>query len=165
MRASLRRFAAVICLTAIGGLSASTALGGQTTASISTKVVEDLRLQQLWGMNYGTFSPGAAGGTVRTRTGVSPNTVATGSVKLVTNGGPAAFQVDGADNATFSIQVSPSVTLQSGSNSMTSTLTSIDSGQLGNGVGFIFMVEGTLTVGPNQPSGTYTGSYLVNVSY
>jgi hypothetical protein len=80
----------------------------------------------------------------------------------------ATFTVAGLASAGYSITLPASTTLTSGGNNMTvNTFTSNPSGTgtLSGGGTQTLSVGGTLQVGASQPTGTYSGSFNVTVTY
>ena len=78
------------------------------------------------------------------------------------------FNITGAANQTFKIVMDETVTLNSGENSMTASLTKnlANSGNaLGAGGAAQLIVGGTLNVAAGQATGAYAGTYNVTVSY
>ena len=77
----------------------------------------------------------------------------------------AGFDVTGTDGETVSVASDPSVTLNSGTNSMTANIvSSVSTMTLTGGVGS-FNVGGLLNVGANQADGAYVGTFNVTVNY
>lgn len=118
---------------------------------------------------FGRFAAGS-GGTITV--GPSGARSAGGGVVLVSSGaGTAAqFSVSGDANATYAISLPAdgAVSLASGANSMAvNTFTSSPSptGTLSAGGTQTLSVGATLTVGGNQPVGTYSGTFDVTVNY
>ena len=79
--------------------------------------------------------------------------------------GTAASTVAVSAGETVSVASDPSVTLTSGTNSMTANIVaSVSTMTLTGGVGS-FNVGGLLNVGANQADGAYVGSFNVTVNY
>jgi hypothetical protein len=113
-------------------------------------------------LDFGTIVTGTAASTVS----VSAGGIACGS-GLVCSGttSAAGFDVTGTDGQTVSVASDPSVTLTSGTNSMTAKIVaSVSTMTLTGGVGS-FNVGGLLNVGANQADGAYQGTFNVTVNY
>lgn len=118
---------------------------------------------------FGSFAAGTGGTVAISAAGVrSPG----GDVILVSSGSgsAASFNVSGTPNATYAISLPANgvVSLTSGSNSMAVnnfTSNPASSGQLSGGGSQTLMVGATLSVGSNQATGTYSGSFNVTVNY
>lgn len=118
---------------------------------------------------FGSFAAGA-GGTIT----VSPASArsASGGVILVPSGSgsAASFNVSGTSNATYAITLPANgmVSLTSGENAMAVNdflSNPASSGQLSIGGSQTLTVGATLSVGSNQPSGSYSGTFNVTVNY
>ena len=113
-------------------------------------------------LDFGTIVSGAAASTVA----VSGGGRACGA-GIVCSGAfsAAGFDVTGTDGETVSVASDPSVTLNSGTNSMTADIvSSVSTLLLTGGVGS-FDVGGLLNVGANQADGAYVGTFNVTVNY
>lgn len=122
---------------------------------------------------FGSFSAGSGGGVT-----VSPGGMrsAGGGVVLLSSGaGTAAqFSVTGDPSVTYSITLPANggVSLTSGANSMalnnftsTPSASTPSTGLLSAGGSQTLSVGATLSVGSNQASGSYSGSFDVTVNY
>lgn len=124
-------------------------------------------------ISFGTFIAGN-GGTVTIEASSAGIRSRTGSVVLPISsqfpqGNAASFTVSATDgyNYTIELPATNSVTLSSGANSMTiASFSSSPNGTLttSGGVATLY-VGGTLTVGNNQPTGVYGGSFSVIIVY
>ncbi len=82
--------------------------------------------------------------------------------------GPAAFIVKGAKKKNHSIVLQEnSIIVESNGNKMTveKLLSNIKEGTINDNGESDFTVGGTLHVNPDQPSGTYTGTFTVSAAY
>lgn len=155
------RPAGTTVLVALAGLSAIAGVHAQQLVLNNTR-----------GLDFGRFVAGT-GGTIT----VSPAGVRsrTGGVVLLNSlaTGQAAFTVSRASNGggnkavVISLPANGSIRLISGANSMAlnnfvSSPTAILSVPAG---GIILSVGATLSVAPNQPAGTYTGSFPLTVNF
>ena len=118
-------------------------------------------------LNFGRIAADSAPSTVTIdgndgRTGSSPN------VLLSTGATPSSahFTVAGQTGLTYDVTPDASVTLTSGTDTMTSTLVAYpgDGYQIVAGADS-FTVGGTLSVGANQAAGNYHGTFHVLVQY
>ncbi len=184
---------AVVILTMASGALAPRALafnggGNDCTQSVSegASVAQPIALVNVTGINFGRIITGTSAGTVT----VSAAGTATAGL---TAGGPtvffsalidpsaASFYVSGEPGYYYNITIPSSTTVSNGSSTMTVTLSApsahtVDghapSGQLSGtssklaSTGYdAWVIGGTLSVGANQPSGTYTGTFNAEVDY
>ena len=119
---------------------------------------------------FGSFAAGS-GGTI-TLAPNPPGRTSSGSVVLLLSGSwsAASFSVSGDTGATYAITLPANgiVTLTSGANTMAVnnfTSSPASTGQLGAGGSQALKVGATLSVGSNQASGSYSGSFVVSVDY
>lgn len=151
---------------AVCALSVGAAHAESGTANAS--VITPLTLTESSTLEFGQLSSSAASGTV---------VIDSADGRTVTGGATAeggtfrsgAWAVSGEASTAYTITLpSSDVTLTSGGNNMTvNTFTDDKSGSsTTDGAGAdTFKVGATLTVGINQASGTYTGTYDVTVAY
>ena len=113
-------------------------------------------------LDFGTIVTGAAASTVSVSAGgrsCGAGLVCSGTTSA------AGFDVTGTAGETVSVASDPSVTLTSGTNSMTANIVaSASTRTLTGGVGWV-NVGGLLNVGANQADGAYQGSFNVTVNY
>lgn len=113
-------------------------------------------------LDFGTIVTGTVDSTVS----VSSGGMSCGA-GLVCSGttSAAGFDVTGTAGETVSVASDPSVTLTSGTNTMTANIVaSVSTLTLTGGAGS-FNVGGLLNVGANQADGAYEGSFNVTVNY
>jgi Domain of unknown function (DUF4402) len=148
------------------------AASAQNTASASFSVgahiVSPLSIVKVTDMNFGDVVPSVAGGSVV----LSTAGVATPAGVNLGNGGAArtaaTFTVSGQSGYTYAITLPGSSTISDGA-THTMSVGSFTSNPSGTGA----LVSGTqalalgatLTVGPNQTPGVYSGSFNVTVTY
>ncbi|WP_068075829.1 DUF4402 domain-containing protein [Novosphingobium lentum] len=153
-----------------GANAAHAASGNSDTASGSANatVVAPISITHIAGagLNLGTVTSGT-GGTVI----VSPNGSGsvTGDVATVAGNTNAAdaFTVTGDPERAFDIFMSSGNTVSTGGttpSTMALDITAPSSASLAAGA-YTLNVGGTLTVGSDQPEGTYSGTYTATVSY
>ena len=121
-------------------------------------------------LSFGSFTAGS-GGTITI--GAGGSRMKTGTIILVNQGGSAAaaqFNVTGTPSAVFTISlpVDGTVMLSDGSNTLAlngfvSSPASV--GTLSGGGSQLISVGATMTVGPNQAPGNYSGAFSVTVNY
>jgi hypothetical protein len=144
------------------GAHAATATGDATAT-----VIEPITITKTANLRFGKLAGGAGGTVVVSSAG---SRTKSGGVFLSPSdtGGAASFDVTGEPNATYSITLPTSVSLVSGSNSMSLDTFTSDLGATGtlSALGAQTMnVGGTLTVAANQAAGSYAGSFNVSVDY
>ncbi|MGV8892780.1 MAG: DUF4402 domain-containing protein [Burkholderiaceae bacterium] len=118
---------------------------------------------------FGSLVAGSGGTVTVSLTGVRS---ASGGVILLPSGSGSAalFSVTGNSSATYAITLPANgvVSLTSGANTMAVnnfTSNPAPTGQLSVGGSQTLSVGATLSVGSNQPSGPYSGSFNVMVNY
>lgn len=129
-----------------------------------------ISLSNTQALAFGTFVAGSGGSVVIAPSGA--RSASGGLVLVSSNAGAAAqFSVAGDPNFTYAITLpsNGTVTLSDGAgNSMNvSNFTSSPSltGQLSGAGSQQLSVGATLNVGNNQPTGAYSGSFIVTVNY
>lgn len=141
---------------------ASAANAASATATAKAKILKQITVTKTSDLDYGTIVTSASESTViLTPAGAftcGPNLVCTGTKSA------AAFTVVGTIGQLATVSVPATVTLNSGSNKMTSTLLSSAS-VLTLGEINTFSVGGTLTVGANQADGVYSTTFDATVNY
>jgi len=141
--------------------------GACMVASVSWAAA--IALGNTQGLAFGKFVAGAGGSVTVSPTG---GRSASGGVVLVPSGSGAAaqFSVTGDPSATYAISLPGNgvVSLTSGANSMAlNNFTSSPNltGALSVGGSQILTVGATLSVGSNQATGSYSGTFDVTVNY
>jgi hypothetical protein len=147
----------------------SASLNSNIYATILAKKPTDLfSIQKLIDLNFGDIAITSSSGslTINPQTNVSTSTG--GVVPQPSLRTRAEFLVKGKQNQPFYISVNQSsVVLQNTQNSaykLTVNLTNYSIGYFSNIGEANFYVGGTLIVGANQPKGTYTGTFVVNLN-
>jgi Mat/Ecp fimbriae major subunit len=141
---------------ASGAANASTG-SADATATILTPIV----VTKTDNLEFGKIVAGSSPSTVE----VGASSFTCGAVTCTGSHKAAGFGLTGTDGESVSVASDASVTLTSGSDTMTATLTPSDTSlTLASGAAS-FTVGGTLSVGANQASGAYTGSFNVTVDY
>jgi hypothetical protein len=137
--------------------------------NLSAKIAVPISISQTSGLNFGTFASGATSGTI-TQAGVR-----TGGVTLINSGearSAGIFAVTGEALGTgtipYTFTMPSSVTLTSGANTLTATLTFASGSSartLSSSGSQTVTINSTLTVAANKPAGYYSGTYSVTVAY
>lgn len=119
---------------------------------------------------FGSFAPGVSSGAVTISAAGARSSG--GGVFLVASGAgsAASYTVGGTSSATYAITLPSNgvVVLTSGPNSMAVNNFSsnpVGTGVMGGGGTQTLAVGATLTVGANQATGSYSGSFNVTVEY
>jgi Mat/Ecp fimbriae major subunit len=149
-------------------LSAGTAHAASATGEAKARILRQLTLTNTSDLQFATIISGATASTVAVSTAgaatCGPNLVCTGTTTA------ANFDLQGSNNAVVLVGGDASVTLNGSlGGTMTATLDySTNSVTLTQGPGTVggsFQVGGTLSVGANQTSGDYTGTFNVTADY
>lgn len=119
---------------------------------------------------FGSFAPGVSSGTVTINAAGARSS--SGGVFLVPSGAgsAASYTVGGTGGQTYAITLPADgvVVLTSGANSMAVnnfTSNPVMAGVIGGGGTQTLTVGAALSVGGNQPTGSYSGSFNVTVEY
>jgi len=141
------------------------AANNSASANASVNIVSPLTLVNDSGLDFGTVVGPFNGETVRVS-----NTGSRTCGGLTCSGTPAAanFTVSkGTANQALKVTVASTVTLNSGSNSLTVDLSTDLPGALTTDVngGAKFGVGGSLVIPANTPDGAYSGQFDVQVDY
>ena len=149
-------------------LSAGTAHAANATGEAKARILRQLTLTNTSDLQFATIISGATASTVAVTTlGASvcgPTLVCTGTTTA------ANFDIQGSNNAVVLVGGDAAVTLTGSlGGTMNATLNySAASLTLTNGPGTVggsFRVGGVLSVGANQTSGDYTGTFNVTANY
>lgn len=164
----MRKLVALIAVVACTPMECFAASGNVETinGTARAQAVTPLILVHTTGtsIRFGRFTVGSAGTVVVPNTGAASVTGGvTFSVGSVT--GLDRFVAFGDPNRLISITTS-SGTVTSGGNSMSfTTVPMLPAGYIPAGGNGFFTVGGTLSVSAGQAPGSYTGSYVVTVTY
>ena len=141
------------------------------TVNSSAVLVRTLSVSSTTSLDFGTFAPGAAPGTVVMSAAGTRS--ATGGVTLVTTseGSPSTVSMTGTPSTSYSVTLPSSVLLTASTGNATMTLNAFTTTLIGlqgtlstAGIGS-FGIGGTLTVAGSQAIATYTGNFTVTLSY
>ena len=160
------------------GLMAAPSRADSNSADAQISIVTPLSFIQVYDMDFGSIIPSATAGTVTLS--INDTRTATNGIILVGNGQQAGrFAGMGTQNQRVRIRITPAaITLTGPGPAMTvdnfiigpaPTLQQIGGSPNyrivpANGV-FWFTVGGRLSVGANQPAGTYSGTFSATLDY
>lgn len=138
------------------------------TAPVNVEIVRFLTLVNTSGLEFGKISAsGAAGTVVISHDG---NRYATGGAAVDPSDHftPATFLVQGRPNETFSVQLPDRIELfdKNGNKIVIENFkTNAEQGNLSPSGDSEISVGGKLNLDPNQPSGSYNGTLVIDVHY
>lgn len=160
-----KMFKAIIAgsLLASLGMGATAAHAASATATARAKILRQVTVTNTSDLQFGTIVTGTAASTVV----ISPAGARTCGTGLFCSStfGAAGFDVTGTSGQVVTVQIPASVTLTSGGNSMTASLSSSASTLTLANNAASFSVGGTLNVGANQADGDYEGTFNATVDY
>jgi hypothetical protein len=139
------------------------------TATVTADITTTITVRTINGLVFGSLSSGPSAGTLVLSPGGARTTTGGVNVNTAIIGSPAAFDVQGDPNGTYSVSFPAAVILSNGSpntmvvDNFTSSLT--PDGRLDASGQQTMFVGATLNVGSNQAFGTYSGSLTVTVDY
>ncbi len=155
----------IACIIGVLGLPAS--VWGQTPGdATAVVVVSPISLTQIRPLSFGTFIPlGSAGEILVDANGTLSYT----NVVVVAEGDRSYWDVSGIAGATYSLDYDATTILSNGTDTMDVFTIHHDGavwdGTISNQGHDYFHLGAYLTVGANQPPGTYTGTFDVTVAY
>lgn len=138
---------------------------------IEAVIVSAISLSEIQPMNFSTLVPGAAGGTfvIDPMGGISPTG---GVMSMAGSAQPAVITITADPGVQLVTSTDTSVTLLSGSNSMTVTDFNILTPAGGDSETITLTqpsedipIGATLQIGASQPPGTYVGQFTYTVDY
>ena len=145
-------------------LAAAPASAATVTAAATVTINKPLVLSKLNDLSFGTVTLGSATGTVR----ISQQGVVTCPAGATCTGAVAAagFNIQGSNKLTALITV-PSANLTNGTDSLAFTPEAPSSIYLPNSgaPGIDFYVGGSVSIGPSNAGGTYSGTISVTAEY
>lgn len=167
------RITLVAALAAAGLAIPGISLAASATASSSSTVVTPITITKSADLAFGKFAAGT-GGTVTVSTS-GARTVSGAVTGMSSTTTAAKFDVAGETGATYTITLSGTTVLTSGTDTMAfvaisdltganATSGGVTNGTLTAGAQSIY-VGGTLTVASGQAPGTYTGNVIASVDY
>jgi Mat/Ecp fimbriae major subunit len=153
---------AMAAVVASLGVSATSAQAATANANASATILAPVTVTKTSDLDFGTIAIGTSGGSV----GIDVAGARTCGAGLICSGptSAAGFGITGVVGQTVGISVPGTVTLSSGTNNMTATLTGTPSSLVLDGTD-AFVVSGSLAVGGTQAAGAYSGVFTVTVNY
>ena len=145
-------------------MNASAAHAASASGTATAKILRQITLAKTSDLQYATIISGAAASTV----GVSTAGAVSCGANLTCTGTTTAanFNVQGTNGAVVLVGGDSSVTLNGSlGGTMSSTLTYSAPNITLSATGGSFQVGGTLSVGANQASGDYSGTFNVTANY
>jgi Mat/Ecp fimbriae major subunit len=166
MKSMFAKAAIVGSLLATVGMGATAANAASATATAKAKILRQVTVTNTSDLQFGTIVSSTTAASVAVDTAGARTCNATGS-GLVCSGTTTAanFNIGGTTGQVVTISVPASVTLNSGTDSMTATLTSSATTATMVANAGSFTVGGTLSVGAGQADGDYSGTFSATVDY
>lgn len=158
---------ATTAIFALGlGSTGASAAPASANAVAKAKILKQLTITRNADLDFGTIVTGTAASTVA----IDASGARTCGAGLTCSQTPTAarFTVTGSNNTVVTVTAPTSVTLASGTNNMTASLTVQPTLNLGNSgnTGTSLAFGGTLNVGANQADGVYASpDFAVTVNY
>ncbi len=139
------------------------------TATVTADITSTITVRTINGLIFGDIASGAAAGTLAMSTAGVRTTTGGVTVNTAIAGSPAAFDVQGDPNATYSITLPAAVILTSGSSNTMVVDNFISSPAITGVIGVsgqqTLFIGATLNVSGNQALGAYSGLLTVTVDY
>lgn len=139
------------------------------TAPVTARIVSNINLITLSGLQFGEVSASSAPGTIVLEPGGARTSTQGATLNSAVPGGPASFEIIGIPSSTYIVSLPVSVKLSSsnGQSMQVDQFTSLPSqtGQLDVGGRQTLFVGGTLNVDANQLYGSYSGVMAVTIEY
>jgi Mat/Ecp fimbriae major subunit len=159
---NILKFSAVSAVVALG-FGASAANAATANANASAVILTPVTVTKTADLDFGTIAIGSGGGNVA----VAASDNRSCDTGLVCSGTTtsAKFSVSGVTGQVVGVSVPASMSLTSGANTMTATLSGTPASlTLAAGANAV-AVGGSLAVAGNQAAGSYSGSFTVTVNY
>lgn len=163
MKTRLIKAAVLGSVIASLGMGATSAQAATASATARAKILRQVTLTNTSDLQFGTIVSGAAASTV----GIDSAGARTCGAGLVCSGTTTAagFTIGGTTGQVVTISVPASVSLASGTNSMTATLAASSATATMVANAGSFTVGGTLVVGASQADGDYSGTFTATANY
>lgn len=163
----MKRFLRIATAALVATSFASTAKAGDATADAGGDIISAVGLANTSGLYFGSVVPGS---TATGKATVSHDGTLQCDAVLTCLGdniSAARFVVSGEVGNTYEITLPETITLTSGSDTMTviQIIASSATGSIAANGNDEFTVGGALQVSAGQAAGNYTGTFVVNVDY
>lgn len=169
MNNTITRNVVSLAVLALAIAGSGSAIAADDTALATGTVVSPIAITKTADLVFGSFAPGATGGTVTISTAGARDK--SGDVFLAgTAGGAAKFDVTGEGGLNYSITLETTPLVRAGGGgtmnfTVSSDITSGTLGGTGSNGAQSFFVGGVLTVAAGQAPGNYAGSVKATVAY
>ncbi|MFT5218603.1 MAG: hypothetical protein ACI9LO_001315 [Planctomycetota bacterium] len=157
-----------LLLLAMIMVSAFPVYAATETSTIAVKIVRIITMTNRNGLIFGDISSSSVAGTVVLSPNGSRDTTGGASINSTVASGPAAFDVVGEPNSTYTVTLPGVVILNatSGDIMVVDNFASFQvNGLTDSGGGESLFVGATLNVGANQSFGSYSGIMSVTIGY
>lgn len=163
MQIKMIKAAAAAAMFAALGMGATSAHAATASATAKAKILRQVTVTNSSDLQFGTIVTGASAATVA----INAAGVRTCGAGLVCSGTStaAAFAVTGTTGQIVTVSVPATISLTSGTNSMSATLAASAASLTLVANAGSFSVGGTLSVGANQADGDYAGTFSATVNY
>lgn len=138
------------------------------TAPVNVEIVRFLTLVNTSGLEFGKISASGAAGTVVITHDGSRYATGGAAIDPADRFTPATFIIQGRPNESVTVQLPNKIELfdQNGNKiTVENFKTNAEQGSLSPSGDMEFAVGGKLNLDPNQPSGSYTGTLMIDVHY
>lgn len=149
------------------GMVSNAAYAATEQAQATVDVLTAVAITVDSGLNFGVVAASAAGGTVSVAASAVAVPIGTGVVPI-SGGNAGAFRVtQGTNNSVLNLTASNPTPLTSGGNQIVLSGLTLSANSITFNSASItpVYVGGTISLGANQPAGTYTGTFDVTAEY
>lgn len=156
-----------IALVAGAALFSQQAVAADVETDAGAKIIAPLQIANTTALYFGTIAPSLTADDTVVVNAAGAKTCGSELTCLTDDHTAAAFNVTGEADHSYTIDLPTQIQLSNGADgSMTvdGFAGSQETGTLSNGADS-FSVGGTLSVGANQATGEYTGTFIVTVEY
>lgn len=162
-RFTFQIFAGVLTICSTLQVVAVTAVG-----TVDVDIVRFLTLVNTSGLEFGKVSVSGAAGTVEITPDGSRYATGGAAVDPADHFSPATFVIQGRPNESFAVQLPDSLDIfdNNGNKIVVGNFSSnSQQGSLGPSGDMEIMIGGKLNLDPNQPTGSYSGTLVIDVHY